>query len=129
MSSSFKRFLVVSLSTILFMPQIAIGQSGKGGSPGEWDKTVELAKKEGRVVVSMPASPELRIAIEKSFEKRYGIVVEPLVGVSGPEQGRDALQEATHYDPSSGRRDIIATVRDHRSASIDNCFFPARVNA
>ena len=80
MSSSFKRFLVVSLSTILFMPPIAIGQSGKGGSQGEWDKTVDLAKKEGRVVVSIPASPELRIAIEKSFEKRYGIDVEPLVG-------------------------------------------------
>ena len=44
MSSSFKRFLVVSLSTILFMPQIAIGQSGKGGSQGEWDKTDDLAK-------------------------------------------------------------------------------------
>ena len=70
MSSSFKRFLVVSLSTILFMPQIAIGQSGKGGSQGEWDKTVDLAKKEGRVVVSIPASPELRIAIEKSFERK-----------------------------------------------------------
>ena len=80
MSSAFKRFLVVFLSTILFMPQIAIGQSGKGGSQGEWDKTVDLAKKEGRVVVSIPASPELRIAIEKSFEKRYGIDVEPLVG-------------------------------------------------
>ena len=43
-------------------------------------KTVELAKKEGRVVVSMPASTELRAAIEKSFEKRYGIDVEPVVG-------------------------------------------------
>jgi len=66
MSSSFKRFLLFSLSTILFMPQIALGQSVKGASQSEWDKTVELAKKEGRVVVSMPASPELRIAIETS---------------------------------------------------------------
>jgi len=46
----------------------------------EWDKTVELARKEGRVVVSVPASPELRAAIEKFFEKKYGIDVEPVVG-------------------------------------------------
>ena len=46
----------------------------------EWDKTVEAAKKEGKVVVSLPASNELRAAIERLFEKRYGIDVEPVVG-------------------------------------------------
>jgi len=46
----------------------------------EWDKVVEAAKKEGKVVVSLPASNELRAAIEKLFEKRYGIDVEPVVG-------------------------------------------------
>jgi ABC-type Fe3+ transport system substrate-binding protein len=46
----------------------------------EWDKLVEAAKKEGKVVVSLPASTELRAAIERFFEKRYGIAVEPIVG-------------------------------------------------
>jgi ABC-type Fe3+ transport system substrate-binding protein len=46
----------------------------------EWDKLVEVAKKEGKVVVSLPASNELRAAIERLFEKRYGIDVEPVVG-------------------------------------------------
>jgi iron(III) transport system substrate-binding protein len=46
----------------------------------EWDKVVEAAKKEGKVVVSLPASNELRAGIEKLFEKRYGIDVEPIVG-------------------------------------------------
>ena len=32
------------------------------------------------MVVSLPASAELRAAIEKLFEKRYGIDVEPIVG-------------------------------------------------
>jgi uncharacterized protein (DUF1697 family) len=47
-------------------------------APGEWDKTIEVAKKEGRVVVSITTSAELRAAIEKHFEKRFGVDVEPL---------------------------------------------------
>jgi ABC-type Fe3+ transport system substrate-binding protein len=46
----------------------------------EWDRLVEAAKKEGKVVVSLPASNELRAAIERLFENRYGIDVEPIVG-------------------------------------------------
>ena len=46
----------------------------------EWERIVAAAKKEGKVVVSIPASNELRAAVEKYFEKRYGIDVEPVVG-------------------------------------------------
>jgi ABC-type Fe3+ transport system substrate-binding protein len=63
--------------SLLAMPSIALAQAVK---PSEWDRTVELAKKEGKVVVSVPASSELRAAIEKFFEKRYGVDVEPVVG-------------------------------------------------
>lgn len=55
-------------------------QTAKPAWQSEWDRTIELAKKEGKVVVSLPASNELRASIEKSFEKRYGIDVEPVVG-------------------------------------------------
>jgi len=70
----------LKLWAILAMPIGASAQTIKPAWQGEWDKTVELAKKEGKVVVSLPASTELRAAIEKLFEKRYGIDVEPLVG-------------------------------------------------
>jgi len=80
MNARFKRWVVVFITAIGLVPQFAIGQVGKPASPPEWEKTVELAKKEGKVVVSLPASTELRAAIERSFEKRYGIDVEPLVG-------------------------------------------------
>jgi ABC-type Fe3+ transport system substrate-binding protein len=80
MNAWFKRWLIVLIAAVGFVPQSAIGQSGKAGVPADWEKTVELAKKEGKVVVSVPASPELRAAIERSFEKRYGIDVEPVVG-------------------------------------------------
>jgi len=58
----------------------ALAQDVKPDWQSEWNKTIELAKKEGKVVVSIPASNELRSAIEKSFEKRYGVDVEPVVG-------------------------------------------------
>ena len=69
--------IIVLIGAIVLASGAANAQSAK---PGEWEKTVELAKKEGKVVVSIPASTELRAAIERSFEKRYGIDVEPLVG-------------------------------------------------
>jgi ABC-type Fe3+ transport system substrate-binding protein len=46
----------------------------------EWERIVAAAKKEGKVVVSIPASNELRAAVENYFEKRYAIDVEPVVG-------------------------------------------------
>ena len=60
---------------------------------GEWDKTIELAKKEGRVVVSITTSAELRAAIEKHFERRFGVDVEPVVG-RAPNVIRKMIEES-----------------------------------
>ena len=66
--------------TLSGMSRLVNAQTAKAGWQPDWEKTVDLAKKEGKVVVSIPASTELRAEIEKSFEKRYGIDVEPVVG-------------------------------------------------
>jgi ABC-type Fe3+ transport system substrate-binding protein len=60
----------------------------KPSSPVEWEKTVEAAKKEGRVVVSIPASTELRRGIEKVFKQRFGIEAELNVGRAASIVGR-----------------------------------------
>jgi iron(III) transport system substrate-binding protein len=52
----------------------------KPSSAGEWERTVEAAKREGKVVVSIPASAELRKGIEKNFKQRFGIEAELNVG-------------------------------------------------
>jgi iron(III) transport system substrate-binding protein len=52
----------------------------KPSSAGEWERTVEAAKREGKVVVSIPASAELRKGIEKAFKPRFGIDAELNVG-------------------------------------------------
>jgi iron(III) transport system substrate-binding protein len=52
----------------------------KPSSAVEWERTVEAAKKEGKVVVSIPVSAELRRGIEKVFKQRFGIEPELNVG-------------------------------------------------
>src|SRR5713226_10302638 len=61
----------------------AWGQGGKQAWQAEWEKTVEAAKKEGKVVASIPPSPELRKGIEEAFTKRFGIVLEPVLARGG----------------------------------------------
>jgi iron(III) transport system substrate-binding protein len=60
------------------IPEIAAVHAAetRSAAPSEWDKTVEAAKKEGKVVVSVPASAELRRATEKTFKQRFGIEAE-----------------------------------------------------
>jgi iron(III) transport system substrate-binding protein len=71
----------------------SMAQSSQLSGQGEWDKTLELAKKEGRVVVSITTSAELRAAIEKHFEKRFGVDVEPVVG-RAPNVIRKMIEES-----------------------------------
>jgi ABC-type Fe3+ transport system substrate-binding protein len=52
--------------------------------PNEWEKTLAAAKKEGLVVVGIPASSELRTAVGEKFRNKYGISVE-LLSARGPE--------------------------------------------
>src|SRR4029078_7592721 len=72
--------ILASLVMLLASGRVVYAQTTKPGSQADWEKTVELAKKEGRGVLSIPASTELPAEIEKNFEKRYGIDVEPVVG-------------------------------------------------
>jgi iron(III) transport system substrate-binding protein len=50
----------------------------------EWEKTLAAAKKEGNVVVGIPASSELRTAIGAKFKEKFGFPVE-LLSARGPE--------------------------------------------
>ena len=58
---------------------VARGQTGQAGQ-SEWDKIVEAGKKEGKVVVSVPASAELRKDVERSLKQRFGIDAELIAG-------------------------------------------------
>ena len=50
----------------------------------EWDKTVAAAKKEGKVVVGLPPSAELRRELEPAFKARFGFEME-IFSATGPQ--------------------------------------------
>jgi ABC-type Fe3+ transport system substrate-binding protein len=64
--------LVAAAATLTLTASLAFAQS----KPGDWDKIVDAAKKEGKVVASIPPSAELRKGMEIAFTRRYGIAVE-----------------------------------------------------
>ena len=67
--------LALMFSSFSIFPISAGAQSTP--SKGEWDKVVEAAKKEGKVIVSIPTSAELRKEFETGFQKAYpGIELE-----------------------------------------------------
>src|SRR5258705_12391396 len=50
----------------------------------DWERTLVAAKKEGTVVVGVPASSELRTVISAKFKEKFGIPVD-LMSARGPE--------------------------------------------
>ena len=60
------------IPTLVAIVSIALAASGLAQTKNpEWDKVVEAAKKEGRVVVSIPTSAELRKEFESGFQKAF----------------------------------------------------------
>jgi hypothetical protein len=68
-------FLLVLIAASILKSTLAGAQSGPAAQ-GDWGRVVEAGKKEGRVVVSVPASAELRKDVERIFKQRYGIEAE-----------------------------------------------------
>src|SRR5256885_6362016 len=51
--------------------------------PAEWDKTLEAAKKEGKIVIAIPPANELRRDMETVLKQKFGLEAE-LVSAPGP---------------------------------------------
>lgn len=67
-----RRFFVPSLvSVVVFLNGVIAAAQTTQGKGAEWERTVEAAKKEGRVVVSIPTSAELRKEFESGFQKGF----------------------------------------------------------
>ena len=64
------------LASLALTPIGVSAQSGKTAAPADWEEVVEAARKEGKVVVSIPSSADLRKSLEKTFKQRFGIEVE-----------------------------------------------------
>ena len=95
-----------------FLPSAAAGQASKPGWQLEWDKVVEAGKKEGKVVVSVPASPEVRKGLEDGLKKRFGIEVET-VAARGASIVRKIIEESRagihYFDIHVGGSESVVT--------------------
>jgi ABC-type Fe3+ transport system substrate-binding protein len=97
--------------TLLGAGELHAGEA-KPSSAVEWEKTVEAAKKEGRVVVSIPASAELRKGIEKVFKQRFGIEAELNVGSAASIVGKirqESKSGASYFDVHMGGGESMIT--------------------
>ncbi len=105
----FAGFLVVASP---FPPSAAAGHASKPGWQLEWDKVVGAGKKEGKVVVSVPASPEVRKGLEDGLKKRFGIEVET-VAARGASVVRKIIEESRagihYFDLHVGGSESVVT--------------------
>jgi ABC-type Fe3+ transport system substrate-binding protein len=65
----------------------------------EWDKTIIAARKEGKIVVGLPPSAELRKELEPAFKAKFGLEME-VFSATGPQIANRVVTEAkagVHY--------------------------------
>src|SRR5262245_33286223 len=110
-SKIFLWFVVLAYFALLGAGESHAGES-KPSSPGEWERTVEAAKKEAKVVVSVPASAELRRGIEKVFKQRFGIDAELTTGSAASIVGKirqESKSGAPYFDLHMGGGESMIT--------------------
>jgi len=69
LSQRSKRVVCVTAAAAVLV--FGFSQKGWGASQDTWKEIVEAGKKEGKIVVSIPASSELRKQLEEAFEQRF----------------------------------------------------------
>jgi len=98
----------MTLLSFCLSASLALAQS----KPAEWDKIVEAAKKEGKVVASIPPTPELRKLMEIAFTRRYGIATEFVPARGGAIIQRmvsEAKANTQYFDLHIGGTESIVT--------------------
>jgi ABC-type Fe3+ transport system substrate-binding protein len=75
--------LIVFLGVALGPSNIYLAAAAEMRRPAEWDKTLEAAKKEGKIVIAIPPANELRKEIEPILKQKFGLEAE-LVSAPGP---------------------------------------------
>jgi len=106
--SHFSRLVPITLLSFCLSASLALAQS----KPAEWDKIVEAAKKEGKVVASIPPTPELRKLMEIAFTRRYGIATEFVPARGGAIIQRmvsEAKANTQYFDLHIGGTESIVT--------------------
>jgi len=95
------QFVILAIVLFAHPAPFALAQATKPAVPAEWDKLADAGRKEGKVTVSIPASPEMRKQLEDNFKKRFGIEVEVFTarGSAGVRRMADEFKAGVrHFD-------------------------------
>jgi hypothetical protein len=86
------RALRTIVSGLIFSLALGVGTRANAQSnwQREWAQVQELGRKEGKVVVNIPPSSELRKALEEVFPKKFGIQLELGLGQGATIAGKVA---------------------------------------
>jgi iron(III) transport system substrate-binding protein len=82
---------ILTFAIISFVCFAAVGDAAEW--QGEWERTVEAAKKEGAVVFATAADAELRKQLEPALKRRFGLTLEYAPGRAA-EQSAKIIQES-----------------------------------
>ena len=113
MQPGLKRFTVFVLGAYLsVLGAASLLAADVKPAAGDWEKTVEAARREGKVVVSIPASADLRKGIEKNFKQRFGIEAELNVGRAASIVGKiqqESKSGVADFDVHMGGSESLVT--------------------
>src|SRR6516225_9039949 len=74
--------IVIAVIGIAFLRSDAVMAAEAKRTP-EWDRALEDAKKEGKIVLAIPPATELRTALEPLLKQKFGLEAE-LISAPGP---------------------------------------------
>jgi ABC-type Fe3+ transport system substrate-binding protein len=77
------RALIVLIAITILPFNIHLARAAEANRPAEWNKTLEAARKEGKIVIAIPPANELRKEMEPLLKQKFGLEAE-LVSAPGP---------------------------------------------
>ena len=84
--------LIVFLAVVIVPLNIHLASAAEVRRTAEWDKTLEAAKKEGKIVIAIPPANELRKEMETALKQKFGLEAE-LVSAPDPRNARRIAAE------------------------------------
>lgn len=87
-----KRRKLKPLTLALLLGFLVLGQTRAAESQSEWESALQGAKKEGKLVLAIPPSAELRKQMEPLLKQKFGIEVELIVSRGADSANRIASE-------------------------------------
>jgi ABC-type Fe3+ transport system substrate-binding protein len=109
-----KTRLLKAKTILFFICVLMVSESARAQWQAEWERVLEAARKEGKLVLNIPPSADLRKALEENLRQKFGIELEVVMANSAPAVKRvgDEFKAGVRYF------DVITSTWDSLSYSL-----------